>query len=48
MGGANGVTPVLPIAWTDLIAALACPLAAAAVAAVAAQITAGRLVAELP
>jgi cell division transport system permease protein len=48
MGGANGLTPVLPIAWTDLITGLICPLAAAAVAAVAARITAARLIGELP
>jgi cell division transport system permease protein len=48
MGGTNGLTPVLPIAWTDLITGLLCPLTAAAVAAVAARITASRLVGELP
>lgn len=48
MGGDNGLTPVLPIAWTDLISALLCPLAAGAIAAVAARITATRLVRELP
>ena len=48
MGGADGLTPVLPIAWTDLLAGLACPLIAAAVAAVAARITAARLIGGLP
>ncbi len=48
MGGGEGLTPVLPIAWTDLLAILPCPLVAAAVAAVAARITAMRLVGELP
>ncbi len=48
MGGANGLTPVLPIAWTDLLAALLCPLIAAGVAAVATRITAARLVGEMP
>jgi cell division transport system permease protein len=48
MGGADGLTPVLPIAWSDLLAALACPLIAAGVAAVAARITAARLIGGLP
>ena len=48
MGGADGLTPALPIAWSDLLAALACPLIAAAVAAVAARITAARLIGGLP
>ena len=48
MGGADGLTPVLPIAWSDLLTALACPLIAAAVAAVAARITAARLIGGLP
>jgi len=48
MGGADGLTPVLPIAWSDLLAVLACPLIAAAVAAVATRITAARMVGGLP
>jgi cell division transport system permease protein len=48
MGGADGLTPVLPIAWSDLLTALACPLIAAAVAAVAARITAARLIGGMP
>ena len=48
MGGAQGLTPILPIAWTDLLAVLPCPLIAAAVAALAARITAMRLVGGLP
>jgi len=48
MGGADGLTPVLPIAWTDLLTGLACPLIAAAVAAVAARITAARLIGGMP
>ena len=48
MGGADGLTPVLPVAWSDLLTALACPLIAAAVAAVAARITAARLIGGLP
>ena len=47
MGGGGGLTPVLPIAWTDLLAVLPCPLIAAGVAVVAARITAQRLVGEL-
>ncbi len=47
MGGGGGLTPVLPIAWTDLLAVLPCPLIAAAVAVVAARITAARLIGEL-
>ena len=39
-GGSDGFTPVLPFAWSDLLAALPCPLAAALVAAVAARRTA--------
>jgi cell division transport system permease protein len=39
-GGADGFTPVLPLAWSDLLAAVPCPLAAALVAAVAARRTA--------
>jgi cell division transport system permease protein len=39
-GGANGFTPVLPIAWTDLLAVAPCPLLAAAVAAIAVRRTA--------
>ena len=47
MGGGGGITPVLPIAWTDLLAVLPAPLIAAATAAVAARITAMRMVREL-
>jgi cell division transport system permease protein len=47
MGGGGGLTPVLPIAWTDLLAVLPCPLIVAGVAVVAARITAQRLVGEL-
>ena len=48
MGGSDGLTPVLPIAWSDLLATLPSPLVAAAVAAVAARITAARRVGGLP
>lgn len=46
-GGGEGITPALPIAWTDLLAVLPCPLLAALVAAVAARITARRLIQRL-
>ena len=39
-GGGEGLTPVLPLAWTDLLAAIPIPILAAAVAAVAARRTA--------
>ena len=39
-GGGEGFTPVLPLAWTDLVAAAPVPLLAAAVAAIAARRTA--------
>ncbi|MBS0332246.1 MAG: ABC transporter permease, partial [Proteobacteria bacterium] len=47
-GGGSGLTPALPLAWTDLIAVLPCPLIAAAVAAGAAQFTATRLIRDMP
>jgi cell division transport system permease protein len=47
-GGAEGLTPVLPIAWTDLLTVLPCPLIAAVIAVVAARATGGRLLARLP
>ena len=46
-GGGEGLTPALPIAWTDLVAVLPCPLVAALVAAIAAQVTAMRLIRDL-
>jgi cell division transport system permease protein len=47
MGGGDGLTPALPIAWSDLLAVLPCPLFAALVAAVAAQATANRLIRDM-
>jgi len=47
LGGSQGLTPALPIAWTDLLAVLPCPLLAAAVAAIAARVTAGALIREM-
>jgi cell division transport system permease protein len=46
-GGGEGVTPVLPVAWSDLLSVLACPLLAAGVAALAARVTAMALVRDL-
>jgi len=47
VGGGQGITPALPIAWVDLLAVLPCPVLAALVAAVAARITARRLIQKL-
>ncbi len=47
MGGGAGLTPVLPLAWSDLLALPVCPLIAAAIAALAARATALRLVREM-
>jgi cell division transport system permease protein len=46
-GGAQGLTPALPIAWPDLLAVLPCPLLAAGVAALAARFTAQALIREM-
>lgn len=46
-GGGQGLSPVLPVAWSDLLAVLPCPLAAALVAALAARLTATALIREL-
>ena len=46
-GGGQGLTPALPLAWTDLLAVLPCPLIAAGVAALAAQVTALRLIRDM-
>ena len=40
LGGADGVTPALPVAWSDVLMLSPCPLLAATVALVAARITA--------
>jgi cell division transport system permease protein len=45
-GGSDGFTPVLPFAWTDLAAAVPCPLLAALVAATAARRTAMSILSE--
>jgi cell division transport system permease protein len=46
LGGTDGLTPVLPLAWSDLLAVLPCPLLAAAVAAVAVRRTAMSMLAS--
>lgn len=40
LGGADGATPALPVAWSDVLMLSPCPLLAATVALVAARITA--------
>jgi cell division transport system permease protein len=46
-GGGEGLTPALPLAWSDLAAVLPCPLLAALVAAIAAQMTAMALIRDM-
>ena len=46
LGGSDGFSPALPFAWSDLLWALPCPVAAALVAAVAARRTAMSILAE--
>lgn len=46
-GGGQGLTPVLPVAWIDLVAVAPTPLLAALVAAVAARVAARGLIGEL-
>lgn len=46
-GGGQGLTPVLPVAWIDLVAVVPTPLLAALVAAVAARLAARGLIGEL-
>ncbi|HLK23654.1 MAG TPA: ABC transporter permease [Caulobacteraceae bacterium] len=47
VGGGEGLTPVLPVAWSDLLPLLACPPVAGAIAAVTARMTALSLVRSL-
>ncbi|AYV46941.1 cell division protein [Caulobacter flavus] len=47
-GGGTGLTPVLPLAWIDLLAPLPCPLIAALVAGLAARAAALRLLKDMP
>lgn len=46
-GGGMGLTPVLPIAWLDLLAPVPCPLIAGLIAMLAARATALRLLGSL-
>jgi cell division transport system permease protein len=46
-GGGHGLTPVLPVAWSDLAWLAVCPFIAALIAAVAARTVAMRLVSRL-
>lgn len=47
LGGADGLTPALPVTWTDIAMLSPCPLVAATVALVAARFGAGRALARL-
>jgi cell division transport system permease protein len=47
LGGDSGLTPVLPIAWSDLLVLPICPLAAALAAAAAARMAALRLLKDM-
>lgn len=47
IGGGQGITPVLPVAWFDLFALVPCPVVAGLVAAIAARLTANALVKEM-
>ena len=47
LGGGEGLTPVLPVAWTDLLVPLPCPIAAALVAALAARAVALKLLRDM-
>lgn len=47
-GGSSGLTPILPVAWSDLLAPLAGPLVAAAIGAIAARRSALKLLQALP
>ncbi|HPA38777.1 MAG TPA: ABC transporter permease, partial [Phenylobacterium sp.] len=47
VGGASGLSPILPIAWSDLAWVAPCPLLAALVAAIAARITAEALIRDM-
>ncbi|MET0272873.1 MAG: ABC transporter permease, partial [Phenylobacterium sp.] len=46
-GGGEGLTPALPVAWSDLLVVLPCPVLAALVAAFAARFTAAALIREM-
>jgi cell division transport system permease protein len=46
-GGGAGLAPVLPLAWTDLLAAAPAPIVAALIAGVSARLAASRIVREM-
>jgi len=46
LGGGAGLTPVLPLAWSDLLVLPICPIIAGLVAAAAARFTAMALLKE--
>ncbi|MBU2135610.1 MAG: ABC transporter permease [Alphaproteobacteria bacterium] len=46
-GGGQGLTPVLPLAWIDLLALLPAPLMAALTAAIAARLSAAAILREM-
>lgn len=48
LGGSKGLTPVLPVAWSDLAAPLIAPLIAAAIGALAARRSAARMLRAMP
>ena len=48
LGGSGGLTPILPIAWTDLLITAPCPLIAALIAAMAARSTTMSLLKAMP
>jgi cell division transport system permease protein len=47
LGGGQGLTPVLPVAWADLVWLAVCPFIAALVAAVAARVSALKLLKDM-
>ncbi len=47
IGGGHGLTPVLPVAWTDLLAPAPAPLIAAVIAMMAARATALRIIGRM-
>ncbi|RYF91586.1 MAG: ABC transporter permease, partial [Caulobacteraceae bacterium] len=46
-GGGQGLTPVLPLAWIDLLAVLPAPVLAALTAAIAARLAAAAILKQL-
>jgi cell division transport system permease protein len=48
LGGGAGLGPILPLAWTDLLAPLPCPLIAALIAGLTARFAALRLLRSMP